>query len=161
MTVLKATALAGSLVGAVALGVVIRPYVVHDLPAAATPAVTAPASTLAASHAKPASEALVDRAASAGITQALVARVKPLLKSGTDMNLAMAGFTKGQEFAAVAHAADNLDIPFVLLKHRMLDEHMTLSGAIKASRPDVAADIEATRARAEARADVVATMNSL
>ncbi len=161
MTVLKATALVGSLAGAVALGVVMRPYIIHDRPAAPEVAATAPAPASTTSHATPASDRLADRAASAGITQALVARVKPLLKSGTDMHLAMDGFTTGEQFAAVARASNNLDIPFVLLKHRVLNEHMTLSGAIKASRPEIAADIEATRARAEARADVVATMNSL
>jgi len=84
-------------------------------------------------------------------------RVKPLLKRGTDMNLAAQGFNKAEDFAAVAHAANNCDIPFVLLKHRVLNEHMTLARAINASRPMLAADVEAGRALAEGRSDVAAT----
>ncbi len=163
MTALKTTVLLGSIAGAFALGVATRPYIVHDQPVAVAPAITqvAPAAAPMPVAPKPASARIADRAATAEITQALVVRVKPLLKTGTNMTIAMQGFTRGEDFAAVAHAANNLDIPFMVLKHRVLDQHMSLAKAIHDSRPDLTAEIEANRARAEARSDVVATMNEL
>jgi hypothetical protein len=163
MTALKTSALVASLVGAFAIGVVARPYVMHDRSTNTintTPAVvTAPA---AESHAaKPATPAIVTRADQAKVTPALMTRVKPLLRQGADMTIAAQGFTNGEQFAAVAHAANNLDIPFMVLKHQVLDQHMALVRAIHVSRPDVAADIEANRARAEARSDVVATVSGV
>jgi hypothetical protein len=158
MTVLKTSALVASLAGAFAIGVATRPYIVHDQSASTAPAVVA--APVAESHAaKPAAPTIVTRAAHAKITPALMTRVKPLLRQGTDMSLAVEGFTNAQQFAAVAHAAHNLDIPFVLLKHQVLDEHMPLARAIHAWRPAAASDVEASRARAEAQSDVVATMN--
>lgn len=84
----------------------------------------------------------------------LRARLEPLLNDGIDMNLAAKGFHNAGEFATVAHAAHNLQIPFILLQHRVLDEHMTLAQAIKKSRPSVNGAVEAARARAEAAADL-------
>lgn len=159
MTVLKASALLVALLGAAAIGVVARPYIIHDRPADTV--AVAPAMPAAESRpvVKKTSEPIaVVRAASVKeVTPALQDRVKPLLKRGTDMNLAVQGFSKAEDFAAVAHAANNCDIPFVLLKHRVLNEHMTLAHAIGVSRPMIAADVEAGRARAEARSDVAAT----
>jgi hypothetical protein len=163
MTVLKTSALVAALVGAAAIGVVARPYIIHDRPAdsiAAAPATPAEDSRPAKVVKAPAPSVAVVRASNvtiAQVTPALQDRVKHLLKSGTDMDIAADGFTKAEDFAAVAHAANNCDIPFVLLKHRLLDEHMTLARAIQTSRPMIAADVEANRARAEARADVAAT----
>ena len=54
----------------------------------------------------------------------------------------------------VAYAARNTDIPFVLLKHRVLTEQMSLARAIGASRPELDAAAEVNRARAEAKADL-------
>lgn len=159
MTVLKASALLVALLGAAAIGVVARPYIIHDRPADTV--AVAPAMPAAESRpvVKKASEPIaVVRAASVKeVTPALQDRVKPLLKRGTDMNLAVQGFNKAEDFAAVAHAANNCDIPFVLLKHRVLNEHMTLARAIGVSRPMIAADVEAGRALAEGRSDVAAT----
>jgi hypothetical protein len=59
-------------------------------------------------------------------------------------------------FAAVAHAARNTDIPFMLLRHRVLTGGKTLAAAIAASRPEVDATREANRAASEARSDLAA-----
>jgi hypothetical protein len=89
------------------------------------------------------------------VTQPKLAdRVQPLLQRGADVELAAQGFESPELFAAVAHAAYNLDVPFVVLKHRVLNERLTLSKAIAATRPDVRANEEASRAVAAARADV-------
>ena len=84
----------------------------------------------------------------------LADRVQPLLQRGADVELAAQGFASPEMFAAVAHAAHNLDVPFVVLKHRVLNERLTLSKAIAATRPDVNAKEEASRAVAAGRADV-------
>lgn len=162
MTVLKTSALIVALLGAAAIGVVARPYIVHDRPAdtiAAAPAVAPDVESRPRPAVKAPTEpvAFVRTASVKEVTSALQDRVKPLLKRGTDMDMAVQGFSKAEDFAAVAHAANNCDIPFVLLKHRVLNEHMTLAKAIQVSRPMIAADVEAGRARAEARADVAAT----
>lgn len=160
MTVLKASALLVAFVGAAAIGVVARPYIVHDRPAdtvAVAPAIMPAAESRPVVKAPAQPVAFVRSAHVKEVTPALQERVKPLLKRGTDMDLAVQGFTKAEDFAAVAHAANNCDIPFVLLKHRVLNEHMTLARAIQVSRPMISADVEAGRARAEARSDVAAT----
>jgi hypothetical protein len=74
------------------------------------------------------------------------------------MNLAIAakGFRSGEEFAAVAHASRNLGVPFMVLKHRVLEERKSLAAAIRELKPDADAVKEAGRARIMARADVAA-----
>jgi hypothetical protein len=81
-------------------------------------------------------------------------RVQPLLNRGADMRIASEGFRDGEQFAALAHAARNADIPFMLLKHHVLNDGQTLTEAIHSSKPDVNAALEAERAHAEARSDV-------
>lgn len=159
MTVLKTSALLAALLGAAAIGVVARPYIVHDRPAETIAAAPSAPSVESRPVTKPTTEpiGIVRTASVKEVTPALQDRVKPLLKRGTDMDMAVEGFSKAEDFAAVAHAANNCDIPFVLLKHRVLNEHMTLAKAIQVSRPMIAADVEAGRARAEARSDVAAT----
>lgn len=80
--------------------------------------------------------------------------VKPLLTWGTDTRKAAEGFTSAEEFVTVAHAAKNTQVPFILLKHRVLNEKKSLEAAIRASKPDIDAALEADRARLEARADL-------
>jgi hypothetical protein len=77
--------------------------------------------------------------------------LQPLLRRGTQMDKAADGFHNGAQFAAVAHAAHNTDVPFVVLKHRVLDENKSLATAIRESKPDVNARLEANRAWEEAR----------
>jgi hypothetical protein len=81
-------------------------------------------------------------------------RMKPLLKTGANMEVAAEGFNSAEQFATVAHASQNTDVPFMLLKHRVLTEGDTLVAAIRKSKPDVNAVAEVDRARAEARADL-------
>ena len=91
----------------------------------------------------------------------LHARMKPVLARGTKLPLAVEGFTSAEQFATLAHAARNTQVPFILLKHRVLTEGQSLEDAIRASRPDIDARVEALRAKGEARADILSlTMNS-
>jgi hypothetical protein len=86
----------------------------------------------------------------------LHARMKPVLARGTRLPLAVEGFTDAEQFATLAHAARDTDVPFILLKHRVLTEGQTLEEAIRASKPDVDARVAALRAKGEARADILA-----
>ena len=91
----------------------------------------------------------------------LHARMKPVLARGTKLPLAVEGFTDAAQFATLAHAARNTQVPFILLKHRVLTQGMSLEEAIRASRPDLNAKTEALRAMGEARADILSlTTNS-
>jgi hypothetical protein len=83
-------------------------------------------------------------------------RIKPVLARGTKLPLAVEGFTSAEQFATLAHAARNTQVPFILLKHRVLTERQSLEDAIHASKPDIDARMEANRAKAEAKADIVA-----
>ena len=56
--------------------------------------------------------------------------LKPVLNRGTNMRVAAEGFQSAEQFAAVAHAAKNTDVPFMLLKHRVLTERKPLSSAL-------------------------------
>jgi len=81
-------------------------------------------------------------------------RMKPVLARGTKLPLAVEGFTSAEQFATLAHAARNTQVPFILLKHRVLNEGQTLEEAILASKPDLDAHTEAARAREEAKSDI-------
>ncbi|HUQ88367.1 MAG TPA: hypothetical protein VM096_12460 [Vicinamibacterales bacterium] len=83
------------------------------------------------------------------------ARIKPLLARGTKLPSAVEGFTDAAQFATLAHAAHNTQVPFVLLKHRVLAEGQSLEDAIRTSRPELDARVEALRAKGEARADIL------
>jgi hypothetical protein len=54
----------------------------------------------------------------------------------------------------VAHAARNSGVPFMVLKHRVLNEKRTLADAIGEAKPDIDARAEVARARAAARSDL-------
>ena len=86
----------------------------------------------------------------------LHARLKPVLARGTKLPLAVEGFTSAEQFATVAHAAKNTQVPFILLKHRVLAEGQSLEAAIRASKPDLDAKSEVARARSAARSDIAA-----
>ena len=83
-------------------------------------------------------------------------RLKPLLNKGADMDIASQDFEDGAQFAMVAHAARNTEIPFMVLKHRVIDEGKSLSDAIREFKPSLDALGEAKRAQAEAKSDLVA-----
>jgi hypothetical protein len=82
-------------------------------------------------------------------------RMKPVMARGTKLPLAVEGFTSAEQFATLAHAARNTQVPFILLKHRVLTEGQSLEDAIRASKPEIDARTEALRAMGEARADIL------
>ena len=88
-------------------------------------------------------------------------RMKPVLARGTKMPLAVEGFVDAEQFATLAHAARNTQVPFILLKHRVLTEGQSLEDAIRASRPDLDARVEALKAKGEARADILSVRGSV
>jgi hypothetical protein len=181
MTVGKASALAAGFVGAVALGVAIGPWVtgrtITEQAIVAQPAVQvatpdsskerpAPARTRRAPAAGDATATGETRAAARSTAPAAAAipasqpelhqRLKKVLNRGADMSMAAEGFKSAEQFAMVAHAARNTEVPFMLLKHRILNEGRTLEQAILDSRPVADAKAEVARARDEARADLAA-----
>jgi hypothetical protein len=82
--------------------------------------------------------------------------MKPVLARGTKLPVAAEGFTDAEQFATIAHAARNTQVPFILLKHRVLVEGLSLEAAIAASKPDLDARSEVQRARAAAKSDIAA-----
>ena len=175
----KTSAATLGLVGGLALGVWIGSEVISSRedvtpqPAAvATEAV--PESAAPTAPAKPRRVTRASRAASSAAIEApapesapklvmtipvsapeLHQRMKPVLARGTKLPMAVEGFTSAEQFATLAHAARNTQVPFILLKHRVLIEGQSLEEAIRASRPDIDARTEALRARGEARADIL------
>ena len=88
----------------------------------------------------------------------LHARLKPVLNRGARMDVAAEGFRSAEEFAAVAHAARNTNVPFMVLKHRVVAEGRTLADAIHDAKPEVDAPAEAARAEAAAKSDIAAVV---
>ena len=180
MTLGKASALALGLVGALALGVAIGPAVqdklsdshvkLSDDRARATDSAPAPeASTPKATRAK--KVAAVERsetirkapAAPAGaVTRVAVEmwepelrdRAQAVLNRGARLDVAAADFATAEEFLTVAHAARNTNVPFMVLKHSVLNEGQTLPDAIREYNPTLDAKSETARARTEARSDL-------
>jgi hypothetical protein len=89
-------------------------------------------------------------------TPELHERLKPVLNRGTKVAIAAEGFRSAEQFATVAHAARNTEVPFMVLKHRVLEEGKSLTAAIRESKPDVNVTAEVRRARAAAREDISA-----
>jgi hypothetical protein len=85
---------------------------------------------------------------------ALHERLKPLLNKGADMGVASQDFTNAEQFAAVVHAARNTEVPFMVLKHRVVNEGKSLETAIREFKPDLNAGAEAERARKQAKSDI-------
>jgi hypothetical protein len=75
-----------------------------------------------------------------------------LLPKGHDAVAASSGFRTLGEFVAATHAAQNLDIPFVTLKSRMIDDRMNLGQAIRNLRPSANFRTEVRRAERQAAA---------
>ncbi|HJU43139.1 MAG TPA: hypothetical protein VJ691_10010 [Vicinamibacterales bacterium] len=86
-------------------------------------------------------------------------RMRAVLARGTKMPMAVEGFTSAEQFATLAHASKNTQVPFILLKHRVLTEGQSLEDAIRASKPDVDAKAEVARARAAAKEDIASVAN--
>jgi hypothetical protein len=161
MTIGKMTALCLGFVGCFALGVWTGPHIMNRADSAATAAhetVTVPG---APDQARPASESgtstrpAATRTARVDVSApALHDRLKPVLNRGANMALAAEGFRSAEQFAMVAHAARNTEVPFVLLKHRVLNEGKSVAEAIRESKPAANAAVEANLARAQARSDI-------
>jgi hypothetical protein len=84
-------------------------------------------------------------------------RVKAVLNPGSRLELAAEGFGDPELFVTVAHAARNTEVPFVLLKDRVLNRGDSLAEAIHEFKPELDAKSEVSRARAAARSDLDAT----
>ena len=74
------------------------------------------------------------------------------------MQVAAEGFRSAEEFATVAHAARNTNLPFMVLKHRVLNEGRTLADAIHDSKPEIDGKAEVARAEAAAKSDIAAVV---
>jgi hypothetical protein len=170
MTIGKASALTAGLLGAMALGVIVGPSITNrEMTTAQPTASVAPAPAPETPAAAPAPRVTAERRAEIKVRENLVAmsssspelhaRLKPVLNRGAKMELAAEGFRDAEQFATVAHAARNTDVPFMVLKHRVLNEKQSLADAIAASKPDVNAKREAARARTAAREDINAITN--
>lgn len=184
MTAGKASALAAGFVGALALGVAIGAAMDDRWPgrslfpesnheannAAATDTAkdTTPAAAPVTKAKTPAAKSVARRAdvaapAPAGSVTTVAVdmwepelrdRAKAVLNPGTKIDIAAADFRTAEEFMTVAHAARNTKVPFMVLKHRVLNEQRTLADAIHESNPNLDAKAEAQRARDAARADL-------
>jgi hypothetical protein len=179
MTFGKATALTAGLVGAMAFGVWIGPYLtdhaarIMDTTTAhvAQPATAVPEATnnsaappprtpavhgdLGVSNANPTKTPSTANATMIPVSAPqLHNRLKPLLHSGADMSIVSDGFRNAEDFAATVHASKNTNVPFMILKHQVVDEGKSLKTAIHVAKPDADALLEADLARAEARSDL-------
>ena len=183
MTVGKATALAAGFVGAIALGVAIGPTV-RDTWMSKTAPDTMTAAPLVEPAAAPVEQPVKAKRATpapsrearvterefaplpakepGGVSGVAVSvwepelrdRVKAVLNPGTKIELAADDFTTAEQFVTVAHAARNTQVPFVVLKDRVLNQGTTLADAIHEFKPELDAKAEVTRARDAARADL-------
>lgn len=77
-----------------------------------------------------------------------------ILSRGTDPKAAAEGFQNARELMTVAYAAKNTEIPFALLKQRVLTDRKSLAAAIREFKPGLDEVAEVTRARAAAKADL-------
>ena len=172
MTLGKASALTVAILAAIAFGVWIGPYVTDrndevtpmasiETSPSTVPARAEPSDKLRAPRtAKPNATPRVATAASP-VPIVLSApeqrkKLQPVLNRGADLSIASSGFRNAEQFATVAHAARNTNIPFVLLKHRVLNEGKTLAQAIHESKPELDAAAEVKAAQTSARRDLQA-----
>ena len=140
MTIGKALLLVAGFIGAVALGVAIGPSLTHRDASVTQPAaeISQPATAPASASRAAAPRAKTTKSAPRVVaiptsTPELHTRLKPVLNRGANMTIAAEGFRDAEQFATVAHAARNTQVPFLLLKHRVLNEGQTLSDAIRSS----------------------------
>ena len=158
MTLGKATLLTIGLAGALAIGIVANHRETTPDSATVANAPAAPIATERSTNPVPA------RRADAGSAVAmrpvspqspeLEHRLKPLLNRGTNMDSAAQGFKDWRDFATIAHASHNTQVPFVVLKHHVLNEGRTLESVISEFKPDLNAKAEASRAREAASQDL-------
>jgi hypothetical protein len=159
MTSGKATLLTIGLAGALAIGILaIANHRESTTPDSATVAdvPSAPIATERSTKAAPRADAVTAVAMRPVSPKSpeLEHRVKPLLKKGTNMDVAAEGFKDWRDFATIAHASHNTQVPFMVLKHHVLNEGRTLESVISEFKPDLDAKAEASRAREEASQDL-------
>jgi hypothetical protein len=158
MTFTRASLVYLGVVGAFGLGLAVGPLVGarHGEAAAAVgatptaPVVTTPVETPAVERRLAPRLERVPTASAEPVQR----QVKLLLNRGADVRKASEGFANAYQFMTVAYAAKNTDIPFVVLKHRVLTEGRPLAAAIAEFKPELDGAAEVSRARAEARADL-------
>jgi hypothetical protein len=174
MTVGKSAALAVAFVGAIALGVAIGPSMRdrlshRDTHPAVQPAAASAEHTPAPVEARKRASVPRARTNTAAKPEASVPnvtiqvseprlhdRLRPVLNRGAQMDIAADGFRSAEQFATVAHAARNTGVPFMVLKHRVVNEGRSLADAIHEAKPDIDAKAEVMRAQTEARSDLAA-----
>ena len=157
MTLGKASALTAAFIAVFAAGVWTGPYMTRHWQPDSSTAVSAPAPS-----AKPAETAAVtpktaSRHSELSKTASIPAPTAPevqKLNKGTNMEVAAEGFHNAEQFATVAHAAKNTGVPFMVLKHRVLNQNKPLSTAIRESKPDINVAAEASLALGQARRDI-------
>ena len=162
MTLGKAAALTAAFAAVFAAGVWTGPYMTrHWQPESSTavsapmPSTNAPAPAAVTSKTATRRSELPKAASGPAPTAPEVQKlVKPLLNRGTDMEVAAEGFRTAEQFATVAHAAKNTGVPFMVLKHRVLNQGKPLSTAIRESKPDINVAAEASLALGQARRDI-------
>jgi hypothetical protein len=81
-------------------------------------------------------------------------RARAVLNRGTRLEIAAEGFGTAEEFLTVAHAAHNTTVPFMVLKHRVLNEGQSLADAIRQSKPEIDARAQVALARTTARSEL-------
>ncbi|MGE5837925.1 MAG: hypothetical protein ACM4AI_25860 [Acidobacteriota bacterium] len=162
MTFGKATLLTIGFAGALAVGIglSIANHRESTTPDSATVA-NAPAARLATERsAKPVAASPADAESAVAMrpvspqSPELEHRLKPLLNRGTNMDSAAEGFKDWRDFATIAHASHNTQVPFVVLKHHVLNEGRTLESVISEFKPDLDAKAEASRAREQTSQDL-------
>jgi hypothetical protein len=167
MTTGKTAAITTGFVAAFALGVFTSPYLMDrtesttstpvatvetDVPIAPAP----PASSARASKSSAEAATVPDLVALPASTPAVQDRLKNVLRSGAKMDVASEGFDNAEQFATVAHASRNTEVPFMLLKHRVVEQGKSVESALEESNPELDASAEVSLARAQAREDMIA-----
>lgn len=158
MTFTRASLVYLGVVGAFGLGLAVGPLFgarPGEVPAAVAAPAGAPALTAPVAAPVPArrSAPRLERVPTAS-AEPVQRHVKLLLNRGADVRKASEGFANAYQFMTVAYVAKNTDIPFVVLKHRVLTEGRPLAAAIIEFKPELDGTAEVNRARAEARADL-------
>lgn len=177
MTVGKAGLIVAGLVGVVALGITAGPTIQENwsrpeapVTQAVEPSTTPPPATARpASRARPASPRKSDVVAATAVKKEsntietvavsvwepqLRNRVKAVLNRGAKLEIAAADFASAEQFMTVAHASRNTQVPFMVLKDRVLNQGQSLAQAIHEFKPDLDAKAEVTRAQAAAQEDL-------
>ena len=173
MTVAKAGLITAGVIGVIALGVATGPTIQKDwsrMHAPGTRAVdrSAPPATTAR-HARESSPRkhevaavktvkkesnTIDTVVPSAWQPEFRNRVKEVLNPGAKPEIAAANFASAEQFMTVAHVARNTQVPFMVLKERVVNQRQSLAQAIHELRPDLDARAEVTRARAAARQDL-------